>query len=83
MEEKMKKGLKIHCDGFMVVWEDLPARLKFKIRREFQQRAMIAPSTFYYKLRGESPIYENEDQILSDIFRRELNIDYRYGHKVN
>lgn len=79
----VKKGVKIHCEGFQVVWDDLPARLKLKMRREFQSRAMIAPATFYYKMRGESPIYQFEDNILADIFRRELNVDYRTGHKLN
>jgi len=81
-EKKTKRSPVVTYCGFRDAFDNLPSRHRLTIRRECQKRMPWSPSSFYYKLNGETPIRENEAEILVEIFAR-FGLNPWSGEKIN
>lgn len=63
---RVRTGMK----GFENSYESLPHNQLINVRDELMGKLNWSISIFYYKKRGDTPIWEHEADVLHDIFSR-------------
>ncbi|HEX2968824.1 MAG TPA: hypothetical protein VHO46_06930 [Bacteroidales bacterium] len=63
-----QKKVKSELSGFEEAFRSIPKNRILKVRKEIMTRLNWSISLFYYKKRGDTPIWENEVPFLEEIF---------------
>lgn len=74
--------LKSDLKGFNTAFNSLPRNKLIHVRQLLMYRLHWSVSLFYYKKRGDTPIWEHEIPVIDDIFSR-YRINYRTGEELN
>ena len=67
---------------FSTAYESLPGNKIMEVRQDLMRRLDWSMSVFYYKKRGDTPIWEHEEQIIEEIFRT-YNLNPWTGSPIN
>lgn len=74
--------LKSTMAGFEEAFCCLPSNQIMSVRQELMKKLGWSISIFYYKKRGDTPIWENEASVIESALSK-FNIDARTGKPIN
>lgn len=78
---KVKRRPKVSQRGFYKAFETLPHKSMSPVRIELMNSLGWSISCFYYKMRGDTSIRENEAPVIESIFQG-FGIDAWTGEKI-
>lgn len=62
--------VKVRMRGFSKAFDSLPKNRIKSVREELMGRLKWSLSVFYYKKRGDTPLWEREALVIEEIFKR-------------
>jgi hypothetical protein len=75
------KRVKSRMRDFEEAFDSLPNKKIMAVRQELMRELGWSVSVFYYKKRGDTPIWESEVPVIEEIFRR-FNINAWNGQST-
>lgn len=69
-QQNTTNRVKSDLDGFENAFQSLPHNKLIYVRKELMDRLGWSISVFYYKKRGDTPIWEHEIAVINEIFSR-------------
>lgn len=76
------KRLKSEMKDFHQAFDTLPRNQTVNVRKELMEKCGWSVSAFYYKKRGDTPIWDSETQVIEEVFSR-FKIDPWTGTSIN